>query len=183
MDCITFLRFVGQLKTNKRTGWVYNDVDKPESIADHMYRMAVMTCLVKDSSLDSAKCVKMAIVHDMAECIVGDIAPADNIPKAEKMRRETEAMDHLCSLIEDTPAATEFKALFDEYNEQKTPEAQFVKDLDRLEMIIQAAEYEDSQNKNLQEFFNSTKGLIRHPEVKEWDKSLREQQANKNKSS
>ena len=30
----------------------------------------------------------MALVHDMAECIVGDIAPADNISKAEKHRRE-----------------------------------------------------------------------------------------------
>lgn len=31
----------------------------------------------------------MALVHDMAESIVGDIAPADNIPKSEKLRRET----------------------------------------------------------------------------------------------
>lgn len=33
--------------------------------------------------------------------------------------------------------------LFNEYNEQKTRESQFVKDLDRLEMIVQASEYED----------------------------------------
>lgn len=34
------------------------------------------------------RCIKLALVHDMAECIVGDIAPADNISKAEKHRRE-----------------------------------------------------------------------------------------------
>lgn len=34
------------------------------------------------------RCIKLALVHDMAECIVGDIAPSDNISKAEKHRRE-----------------------------------------------------------------------------------------------
>lgn len=34
------------------------------------------------------RCIKLALVHDMAECIVGDIAPADNVSKAEKHRRE-----------------------------------------------------------------------------------------------
>lgn len=34
------------------------------------------------------RCVRLALVHDMAECIVGDIAPADNVPKEEKHRRE-----------------------------------------------------------------------------------------------
>lgn len=32
--------------------------------------------------------MKLALVHDLAECIVGDIAPADNISKAEKHQRE-----------------------------------------------------------------------------------------------
>ena len=30
----------------------------------------------------------MALVHDMAECIVGDIAPADNVPKEQKFKLE-----------------------------------------------------------------------------------------------
>lgn len=34
------------------------------------------------------RCIKLALVHDMAECIVGDIAPSDNISKEEKHRRE-----------------------------------------------------------------------------------------------
>jgi len=34
------------------------------------------------------RCMKLALVHDLAECIVGDIAPADNVSKTEKHRRE-----------------------------------------------------------------------------------------------
>lgn len=42
--------------------------------------------------LSLSRCIKLALVHDMAECIVGDIAPSDNVSKAEKHRRE-EARD------------------------------------------------------------------------------------------
>lgn len=51
-------------------------------------------------------------------------------------------MDTICSLIPES-IGKEFKELFEEYTLQETSEAQFVKDLDRLEMVIQAAEYED----------------------------------------
>lgn len=40
------------------------------------------------------RCIKLALVHDMAECIVGDIAPSDNISKAEKHRREEVREQH-----------------------------------------------------------------------------------------
>jgi putative hydrolase of HD superfamily len=30
----------------------------------------------------------MALVHDMAECIVGDLTPADAVDKEDKHRRE-----------------------------------------------------------------------------------------------
>uniref|UniRef100_A0A2K6DJ72 HD domain containing 2 n=1 Tax=Macaca nemestrina TaxID=9545 RepID=A0A2K6DJ72_MACNE len=85
---LQFLRLVGQLKRVPRTGWVYRNVQRPESVSDHMYRMAVMAMVIKDDRLNKDRCVRLALVHDMAECIVGDIAPADNIPKEEKHRRE-----------------------------------------------------------------------------------------------
>ncbi|VCX40723.1 unnamed protein product [Gulo gulo] len=87
-NLLRFLRLVGQLKRVPRTGWVYRNVEKPESVSDHMYRMAVMALVTKDEHLNKDRCVRLALVHDMAECIVGDIAPADNIPKEEKHRRE-----------------------------------------------------------------------------------------------
>ena len=43
-DCQTgvlgFFHTLERLKTNKRTGWVNQGIQKPESIADHMYRCA-----------------------------------------------------------------------------------------------------------------------------------------------
>jgi putative hydrolase of HD superfamily len=40
--------------------------------------------------------------------------------------------------------------LWKEYEEGKTSEALFVKQLDKLEMIFQASEYEDAQDVKLQ---------------------------------
>ncbi|XP_047274806.1 5'-deoxynucleotidase HDDC2 isoform X2 [Homo sapiens] len=96
---LQFLRLVGQLKRVPRTGWVYRNVQRPESVSDHMYRMAVMAMVIKDDRLNKDRCVRLALVHDMAECIVGDIAPADNIPKEEKHRREEEAMKQITQLL------------------------------------------------------------------------------------
>ncbi|XP_077018926.1 5'-deoxynucleotidase HDDC2 isoform X2 [Tamandua tetradactyla] len=140
---LQFLRLVGQLKRVPRTGWVYRNVEKPESVSDHMYRMAVMALVTRDNGLNKDRCVRLALVHDMAECIVGDIAPADNIPKEEKHRRE------------------------EEYETQSSPEARFVKQLDQCEMILQASEYEDLENKpgRLQDFYDSTAGKFSHPEI------------------
>uniref|UniRef100_A0A3Q3XC36 HD domain-containing protein n=1 Tax=Mola mola TaxID=94237 RepID=A0A3Q3XC36_MOLML len=94
-NMLQFMKFIGQLKRLPRTGWVYRNVKNPESVSDHMYRMAMMSLTITDPTVDKDRCVKMALVHDMAECIVGDIAPADNISKAEKHRREEASVSHI----------------------------------------------------------------------------------------
>lgn len=47
-----------------------------------MYRMGVIAMLCPpEENIDKDKAVKIALVHDMAEALVGDITPVDNIPK------------------------------------------------------------------------------------------------------
>lgn len=161
-----FLRLVGQLKRVPRTGWVYRNVEKPESVSDHMYRMAVMAMVTRDDRLNKDRCIRLALVHDMAECIVGDIAPADNIPKEEKHRREEEAMKEITQLLPED-LRKELYELWEEYETQCSEEARFVKQLDQCEMILQASEYEDMENKpgRLQDFYDSTAGKFSHPEI------------------
>uniref|UniRef100_K7G191 5'-deoxynucleotidase HDDC2 n=1 Tax=Pelodiscus sinensis TaxID=13735 RepID=K7G191_PELSI len=163
---LQFLRLVGQLQRVPRTGWVYRNVEKPESVSDHMYRMAVMALITEDKQLNKDRCVRLALVHDMAECIVGDIAPADNISKAEKHQREEAAMKHLTQLLSED-LRKEIYELWEEYEHQSTAEARFVKELDQCEMILQASEYEElgKMPGRLQDFYDSTAGKFNHPEV------------------
>ncbi|KAG7275633.1 hypothetical protein CRUP_021960 [Coryphaenoides rupestris] len=78
VNILQFMKLVGQLKRVPRTGWVYRGVTQPESVSDHMYRMAILAMTVTDPTVNKDRCMKLALVHDMAECIVGDIAPMDN---------------------------------------------------------------------------------------------------------
>ncbi|KAJ0523024.1 putative HD/PDEase domain, 5'-deoxynucleotidase YfbR/HDDC2 [Helianthus annuus] len=168
-SAIDFLTLCHSLKSTKRAGWVKRDVAGPESIADHMYRMGLMALIANDTpGVNRDKCIKMAIVHDIAEAIVGDITPSDGVPKAEKSRREKEAIDHMCKLLGGGPRAEEIHELWMEYEENSTTEAKVVKDFDKIEMILQALEYENEQNKDLEEFFESTAGKFQTDLGKSW---------------
>nr|XP_027192841.1 HD domain-containing protein 2 isoform X2 [Cicer arietinum] len=141
---IDFLSICHHLKTTKRTGWVRRDVKNPESIADHMYRMSLMALIAPDvPGLDRNKCIKMAIVHDIAEAMIGDITPMDGISKAEKSQREQAALEYMCKIIGEGSRGKEITELWTDYEANSSPEAKFVKDLDKVEMILQALEYED----------------------------------------
>ncbi|KAH9806180.1 5'-deoxynucleotidase [Citrus sinensis] len=168
-SAIDFLSLCHRLKTTKRAGWVKRNVNNPESIADHMYRMGLMGLIMADiPGIDRDKCIKMAIVHDIAEAIVGDITPSDGIPKEEKSQREREAITYMCKLLGQGARAKEIDELWMEYEENSTAEAKIVKDFDKAEMILQAVEYENEQGKDLEEFFQSTAGKFQTELGKAW---------------
>ncbi|CAM9323411.1 unnamed protein product, partial [Sphacelaria rigidula] len=163
-NALAFLRVVGKLKQLKRTGWVHRGVSLPESVSDHMYRMAMCAFLVTDPKLDRSRVMKLAVVHDLAEALAGDIAPFQNVSKEEKRRLEEEGLEKICATIGSDPigevlhahdnaqrllavaasvaTASEIKALWLEYEDCTSAEARMVKDLDKMEMIVQADEYE-----------------------------------------
>ncbi|PIA18523.1 hypothetical protein COEREDRAFT_38672 [Coemansia reversa NRRL 1564] len=165
---IEFLSIVEGLKRTKRTGWINNGIRGGESIADHMYRMSIMAMLIDDPTINRTHCIKMSIVHDIAESLVGDITPYDGISKEEKYKLEKEGMKKIMDTLENSTVAQEIEMLWLEYEENKTNEAKLVHDLDKCEMIQQAMEYELSEGKQLDSFFESTKGIFSHPQVKEW---------------
>ena len=90
----------------------------------------------------------VALVHDLAESLVGDITPHDGVSADEKRRREEEAMRALAELSGDG----EILDLWREYDAAESPEARFVKELDKLETAMQAAEYERRDGVALDEF-------------------------------
>jgi len=161
-----------RLKATKRTGWVRKGVSGPESIADHMYRMSVMAMIAADGdpSIDQTKCIKLAIVHDIAEALAGDIAPSDGVSKAEKHRLETTALaEMLGRLGTDRGVSREMRQLWEEYEAGETSEARLLKDMDKVEMILQAHEYEEDQpTMQLGEFFQSVEGKLKTQTGRQW---------------
>ncbi|CAH8253547.1 unnamed protein product [Arabidopsis lyrata] len=166
---IDFLTLCHRLKTTKRKGWINQGINGSESIADHMYRMALMALIASDlTGVDRERCIKMAIVHDIAEAIVGDITPSDGVPKEEKSRREKAALKEMCEVLGGGLRAEEITELWLEYENNASLEANIVKDFDKVEMILQALEYEAEHGKVLDEFFISTAGKFQTEIGKSW---------------
>jgi putative hydrolase of HD superfamily len=148
---LRFLRLAGRLKETARAGWGLRGIGDPESVADHSFRVALLALVLSrgaEPPLDRERCVAMALAHDLAESVVGDITPYDGVSTDEKHRREREAMQRLAAMLGDD----EVLRLWEEYQAAETAEARFVKDLDKLETVLQAAEYEEARGVELAEF-------------------------------
>lgn len=163
-EVLKFLDMVNNLKHLPRRGWQQCQLKNFEPIAAHMYSMGIMTFLLgNNSELDRFKCLQLALVHDLAECIVGDITPHDNIPEDTKHAMEDEAMKELTTNLGEIGSL--IYGLYKEYEAKATPEAKFVKDLDRFDLLCTAAHYERRDNRKLQEFFDSLEGKFENPFV------------------
>ncbi|KAL9058930.1 MAG: hypothetical protein Q9162_001487 [Coniocarpon cinnabarinum] len=177
---IPFFHILERLKTTKREGWRRFGIAHGESISDHMYRMSIMTMFAPPSlksRVDMQKCMKMALVHDMAELLVGDITPADGVLKPEKSRRESITMDYLCEEllgnVDGGAQGRELREAWQEYEDSQTLESKFVHDIDKVELLLQMVDYERSKDGkvDLGEFtYVATRLLL--PEVKEWSEQI-----------
>ena len=137
------------LKQLPRTGWVRSNVEHPESVAAHSWGMAILALRLAPKELDLIKVLSMCLVHDLPEVIVGDLTPHDDT--TNKAELEHDAMKHL---------APEWLALFEEYEVGESKEARFVKQIDKLDMGLQAMFYQNQQGLNLSEFLVSAKSKI-----------------------
>jgi putative hydrolases of HD superfamily len=146
-----------------------------------MYRMSLITMLAPPSlasRINVPHCTKMALLHDVAEALVGDITPADGIPKVEKSRRETTTMEYftkgLLGKVYNGINGKDLMAVWQEYEDGKTLESKFVHDVDKLELILQMLEYEKTHEYekrpgklDLGEFSGVIK-QVQLPEVRDW---------------
>jgi putative hydrolase of HD superfamily len=160
---ITFLHTCSLLKVTKRTGWLLRGLVDIESVADHSWRMSLMALLLGSSAgIDAQRAMSIAVVHDLAEALVGDIAPGQGVDKAMKQLLEADAMKSIVGQLaaENAALGRHVSELWLEYEGAQTAEALFVKDMDKLEMILQAREYERARGVDLQDFFDGTRGKI-----------------------
>ncbi len=140
---IDFIAEAGRLKKLPRTGWVESSVPDPESVADHSFRVALIAMILSDAQrLDTIKVVRMALLHDLAEAETGDLTPRQKETDIEGFKLAEDTA--MVKLLEKLPEAIrgEYRAAWREFSEASTEEARLVRDADKLEMIMQASEYQ-----------------------------------------
>jgi putative hydrolase of HD superfamily len=138
----TIFGLAAALKGLRREGWVRRGVREPESVADHSYSLALLSMLLAaERGLDPFKTAAIAIVHDLAEAVTGDIPPSEKRSNMDYVEAEKEAMKRIAEKVPSGVGALILQ-LYNEYAFQSSEEARLVKQLDKLEMALQAIAYE-----------------------------------------
>ena len=137
-----FFEKVLELKNVPRQGWKEKlEIDNPESVADHSYSTAVLSMILSDmEGLDSEKIIRMALLHDLAESITGDIIP-DHIAKNEKIIKENNAIKQILKNLPDSITESYFE-IWNDYQKKSSKEAILLHEIDKLEMAFQAKFYQ-----------------------------------------
>jgi len=147
-----------ELKRLYRQGWLKRGIpeDQAESVADHVFGTAMLALLLAGQppyeTVDRDKALRMALVHELGEVYAGDITPVDGVSVAEKYAREKAS---LLTVLGTLDSAAELQSLWQEFEDGHSAEACFVRQLDRLEMGLQAALYKNDGSTRMQEFFDS----------------------------
>lgn len=142
-----FYLLATQLKYKIRSGWdeTHWNVSKEriESIAEHIYGTCILALSIDsefETHLDINKVIKMLVLHEPGEVVIGDITPFDNISPEEKMEKEHTAIKEI---LGDLIKKEEYFSLLVEFDKKETKESIFAFHCDKLDADIQAKVYQD----------------------------------------
>lgn len=169
MDIIDFYNKVIKIKEVKRIGWEYKDINNSESISDHSFGLALLALLINlPDGINRTDLVNMAIVHDLGAAKTGDViwekgSFSDSKKLLDKRQNKENALNYLFESSKDN----ELLKLSKEFLFQDSKTAEFLKELEKLEMVFQALEYEKKVNSfKLDEFWINADKYIKSPQVR-----------------
>lgn len=176
---LRFIHIVGKVKGLIRTGWREKvGIEKPESVADHMYRTAVISMIISDlEGFDTEKVLRMALLHDLAEAFTGDLTPTQKemYKPLNVMELEEEAIRKILSNLPENISDV-YLSIWREIRDSESEEAKLVRSVDKLEMAVQAEEYigQGYAAERLEEFINSAESKIQNFKTLQLLKILKE---------
>jgi putative hydrolases of HD superfamily len=130
----------GHLKRVKRSGWWLAGIERPESVADHSFRVAIigyaLACL---EGADPYRIATLCLLHDLGE------ARTNDAHAIAKKYVDVPSEGHLIRTIAERlprSVSDRLSDAADALDHDDTLDAQIMRDADALECLIQAREYE-----------------------------------------
>ena len=135
------LTLAEKLKCELRHSYLSNG--RQESVAEHTWRMSLMAVLIEPlllKQIDTARFLKMIIIHDLVEAEARDVSALDVLRnpeiKIQKMERERKAIENLKELLINVNGQ-EIYDLFYEFEDKETYESKVANAIDKLEVQLQ----------------------------------------------
>ena len=124
-----------------RQTWL-SDGKRKENDAEHAWQAALMAVVFSEyanENIDVLKTVLMILIHDLVEIDSGDTYAYDEEGKKTQRQREERGADRIFGMLPEDQGK-QFRALWEEFEEWKTPEARFAHVMDNLQpMMLNAA--------------------------------------------
>ena len=158
---LDFIEEIGVLKNLPRTGWRFRGIKDAESVADHCYRVSLLSMILADVLteqgvlLDVEKVMRLALLHEVAEARIGDLPfPAlKYISEEVKAAGERAAVESMFEHF--GPLQQKYIQLWKEFEEGTSIEGKLVRAADKLELMIQVLEYEKIGYRSLDKFWTN----------------------------
>lgn len=134
---IAFIVEIDRLKQVYRQTYLM-DSSRKENSAEHSWHFALLAIVLAeyaDEPMDVLKVVKMALIHDIVEIDAGDVFIYDRESIAHHEESERNAAERLFGILPPDQKA-EYRALWEEFEARKTPEARFAAALDRVQPLL-----------------------------------------------
>lgn len=143
LEILTFLERSKRLESVERYG--ASLLGMKNSVAEHSWRLALMALVIAKTcniTVDMYKTLSLALMHDLAEGVTGDIDAYKQIRGgasmlAQKAVDESRAME---SITHDLSFGSWVYELWEQYEAQQSLEAKFVKALDKIEGFLHISE-------------------------------------------
>ena len=135
---LDFLEKTDEAKSVLRKGYLGNG-SRQESISEHMWHLALWAMLLhRDIGFrtDLLRTLMLVLTHDLVEIYAGDTYAYDDKGARDQREREEDGAEKLFGILPDD-LRDEFRALWDEFEAGKTPEALFAVALDRIQGFSQ----------------------------------------------
>jgi putative hydrolase of HD superfamily len=148
------LLLAGALKNLPRTGWLLAGIKYCESVAEHSYRVTLVALVLSElvQGVNRDKLLQMALLHDLPESLVTDL-PRGTVQLVSRDAKQRAERDAWATLMPLDPPLKRWRSLWEEFEAGQSAEAKLVRAADRLEMLFQAFEYEQTGYTNLTSFW------------------------------
>ena len=165
----TFLRELYKVKTVRREGWIRRNIQLPESIAEHMYGCYLLGIFFLPNNIHQCidynipdikkyvqyskkRILEMLLLHDLAEVKIGDIVSPEKVYEDEESENKRfDYYEYLCSFPGVYGLGNQ-KGVWEEFSENSTINAKIANDIDKIEAVIQAYMYQDTNEIDMEEW-------------------------------
>ncbi len=171
MEALELWEFAARLKVEPRRGWRrVSRIRRVESVAEHSFGVAVLSLFEGTRrGYNVERMLTLALIHDLEEAIMGDMTPEDkNRLRTKKVRSLRKAARTQIANMIPIEQRVQYVRMWEDLETGRTREARLVKDLDKLEMLLQARRYArlGAPRRQLEKFYKSAISRINDEEIR-----------------